>query len=401
MTDADRAIARWAAQDGGIRFECRPRGWPGLAPLHLALLGLLVGPFVPGWWHVLALRVAGRDHPLEWRVSAAEVALRTDDGGVVASAVAPGPGWGVESPLVPGLVVPYLALGAIGVAVLEVVRYTRRRSRRLLVTPRRLLVTEGLLAPWAVGVDRQRGSWSKVEGGPRGARLVLELRPRLWTFTHDGEDAVVAASAELWLGRLDPLDLADLARALDAPPPEPPAPRAWRLGWWHAGAVGALGLAVLAAAIAFMEPGRATFVVAREGAGSDVQLHLDTPAWGPLRAQVHLWDFHPSARYAAYPDRSAWLPRLVVHEGRPLVVALWRRPEGRLGRRRDVSACLYDGAVSPVFGTSHHPLPDAPVRIRGDVQLVEGPPLPFDVTLGPGEAVTLDLADLRERSARR
>jgi hypothetical protein len=165
-------LARWTAEDGGVLFQCRPRGWPALG------VGHLVAALTLCWPHVLL-------------GAAAFFSWFNGDPQVLPLPL----GWGFESPLFDGVVIPWLGVAAALFVAGELLRVAMYRSRRIVVTPTRVWTFDAFLWPRA----RARIGGPAVVVGPDGVRL--------WA---DGWVAV---------GRLDPLDLEGLTRALGAPPP--------------------------------------------------------------------------------------------------------------------------------------------------------------------------------------
>lgn len=383
MADVDGALAREAAEDGGVRFECRPRGAPR-GTGRLLLLVALLGPFWSGAWDVAAAWVRWRDHQPTWSVYPDEVVLGVHyrpHGYLYTFARLPG--WGFESPLVPGLVVPWLLVGTLGIAAVEVVRFARHRSRRIAVTRARLLLGVGLVAP--------RVRAYSLAGAPR-----LQVTR--------GRVTVVGLTRPVPLGPLDDLDLAELASVLGAPPPETVAPPSSGRRRRLLAAGVALALCGLVVRVA---PWRSTLSV-RRSAGRDadvVTLDLDVPAWGPLRAPVPLDDVRAeSGRWAHAVREPGGGPTELVG-----AVGLTLTKVSAAGE--EDCELLYhprDGANGPlrrsegwwvrVLRSGHFlaALPEgAQVRVLGLVRVAEGDPVPFDVTLAPGDSVTLDLAELR------
>lgn len=164
MDEVTGELRRWADEDGGVLFHCRPRGRPPGGVGRELILAVALWPHVSTW--SLALW-------LGWGAG-------------------PDLGWGVESPMVDGLTVPWLALAAVGFVIVELVGFARYRSRHVVITPHRVLVARGIFSQ---GIQAaQRVGLPEVRIGPRGVET--------W--------------ADGWvdLGRLDPLDVQDLVRAL-------------------------------------------------------------------------------------------------------------------------------------------------------------------------------------------
>lgn len=376
MADVEAALAEAAAEDGGALFECRPRGLPPGKVGRILAVVVIVAPFLAGWWDVAALRLRGRDHERRWTGDWSTVQLHVDDErGTTHSARGHGPAWGPESPLLKGVDVPWLLLGAMGFGVLELLRYARYRSRRIVVTRTRVLVAEGI-----VGVHLH--TWQRPE------RPTLVVRKG---------DAALWATRPLHLGRLDPLDLIELAARVGSVPPAPAAPRSrrWRLG------LAIAALASVTVLVARAAPWRATLLAERGAApyADQVILVVDAPAWGALRTRGPLFNqsggvAHVGSAGQAVSRAACRVTRLVA-DGQivPLMnSALQWATNGWLRReeRRSIQA------LDPTGGRPRR-LKVAPgaLAVTGSVQLVDGDPVSFDVTLVPGESVTLDLAELR------
>ncbi len=380
MAGVDAALAKAAAEDGGVVFECRPRGWPPGWRLRVVLVLLLLSPLLVGWGNLLLSAVRLRDHDPTWSATWTQVTLRATDRAVPVTAHARGLLWGLGHPLVPGLEVPWLLLSVLAFGALEAVRLARYRSRRIaLVSPghvRRLSVSEGFLRP-TVREHLLGPVPVRVVDGAAGVTVEREA--------HSPEPL---GPIRIALGRLDPLDLADLARALDAPPPGPPAPR--RRRWPKVVALAALLAAPVLVLVA--APWRATLTIRlpRGEDTDDLTFALDAPAWGPLRARVSLVDQPLIAPASVLSRHPMWLSA-VDFDGRPVASLDPHSCDNGLLRRRETHG---------EWMTLGEPLsrPTTPLRVTGWIHLVEGPPLQFDVTILPGESLTLDLADLAAKA---
>lgn len=379
MADVEAALASFTLEHGGARFECRPRGWPFVPRWRRVLLALLLlAPFVLAWRSLLLEAVLMRDHAPTWTLGWSEVSIQAMDDRTGQSRTAPGPLWGLKNPLVGGLHVPYVLVAALVAGALEAVRLARYRSRRVAVTAGQLLVGEGILWPSVRELLPRPGS-ARVVDGRAGAIVECE-------HPHHPDTPGLERPTALLLGRLDPLDLADLARALGAPPPVAQPPRRRRLAIV---VLVALGVAALVTPLV-AAPWRATVTI--RAAGDGVTLDLDGPAWGDLRSRVSLW--HRAAitlgglGSARLRGRPGWLADVAL-DGQPVEphLNLLRTGNGLL--RREESRGASPGATGGPRGER--------LRVTGKVLLVEGPPLPFDVTLNHTESVTLDLAELREQ----
>lgn len=376
MADVEAALAQAAAEDGGALFECRPRGLPPGRLGRVLAVVVIVAPFLSGWCDVAALRLRGRDHPRRWTGDWSSVWLHVEDErGVTHSARGLGPGWGPASPLLKGVDVPWLLLGATGFATLELLRHARYRSRRIVVTRDRVLVGEGIV----------------------GVHLFAWERPGRPTLAVRRGDATLWSHRPIALGRLDPLDLIELAARVGAAPTPPASPRGRR------GQLGLAAAALLGACwiLGLVAPWRASLRIERGAApyADQVTLVVDAPAWGTLRTRAPL--FERSGGVVFVRSTSAQAPfgacqvRRLVADGETVSLmssALQEATNGWLRRveRRSVQALESAGEGARRLKTS----PGA-LGIAGLVELVEGDPIPFDVTLDPGQAVTLDLGDAR------
>jgi hypothetical protein len=396
VADVEGALAQAAAEDGGPLFECRPRGLPPGKVGRILAAVVIVAPFLSGWCDVAALRVRGRDHPRRWTGDWSHVWLHVDDErGVTHSERAHGPGWGPSSPLLKGVDVPWLLLGAVGFATLELLRYARYRSRRIVVTRIRVLVAEGI-----VGVH--------VHEWWRTVHPTLVVRRG---------DAVLWSTRPVHLGRLDPLDLIELAAKVGAAPHRPALrrPRRW-------GLLAVAGLAGGLLLLGLTRPWSGTLRVERGAGGlaDQVTLTIDGPAWGPRRTVAPLHDqsgglaWVPSSSLSQARDFAPTTPahraaacQVTLLEGDGQVVALmasalqaatngWLRRE----ERRSVQALADEAQGGPHPAPRRRATATRALRVGGRLHFVEGDPVAFDVTLGPGEAVTLDLAELREQAGR-
>ncbi len=387
MADVEAALAQAAAEDGGPLFECRPRGLPPGKVGRILAAVVVVAPFLSGWCDVAALRIRGRDHPRRWTGDWSHVWLHVDDErGVTHSERAHGPGWGPASPLLKGVDVPWLLLGAVGFATLELLRYARYRSRRIVVTRTRVLVGEGI-------VDVHIQAWE------RPGRPTLVVRRG---------DAVLWSTRPLHLGRLDPLDLIELAAKVGSVPHRP-APRRLRR-WWLLAVAGLTGVLLL---LGLTRPWSGTLRVERGAGGlaDQVTLTLDGPAWGPRRTVAPLHDqsggvaFVPSSSRGRSAGQAACQVTLLEGDGHVvalMVSALQGATNGWLRReeRRSVQALADEWQGGPHPAPRRRATATRALRVAGRLHFVEGDPVPFDVTLAPGEAVTVDLAELREQAGR-
>ncbi len=369
-----------------VRFQCRVRGWPpGRAHLVVLVLVVLAPYLLCGWtvadhWH------RGRDDDPRWTLTWAAVTITTTSpAGVVSAGWAPGPLWGPSSPLVPGLVVPWLLLGAIGVTTLELLRLAVYRSRRVVVTSRHLRLEQGLGVSWLWFRTLRPELPVRVVDAPAGARVFV-------------------GNTALHPGRLDPLDLADLARVLGAPAAErPPPSRVWVAG------CGAAALLLLGAAVAFVgfslhsvAPGQGLLHASR-ARGDQLRVWVDTPAWGDLRLRVPTWDWTDSTgslERAGGPTSFAPDRGLVVFDVKadgsstPRIAYARGTHNGLLRRGESWQYALEEpGEPTPRPRST----PPREVRVIGFVRLVEGAPVRFDLSLLPGQSVTYDLAELRGR----
>lgn len=376
--------------EDGVRFQCRVRGWPP-GRVHLVVLVLVVlAPYLLCGWTVADHWHRGWDDDPRWTLSWTAVTIwTTSPDGSVSAGWAPGPLWGPESPLVPGFVVPWLLLGAIGVTTVELLRLAVYRSRRVVVTPDQLRLLQGLGICWV---------WSRT------------LRPELPVRVVDAPSGVkvFVGSTALHLGRLDPLDLADLVRALGAPAAEPPAPRRLWMAGCGAALVLVLGAGALFAGLSlhFLPPGQGLLRASR-ARGDQLWVWVDTPARGDLRLRVPTWDTYADS--TGTEEGPAGPATIALDRG---LVVIDLKADGDTTPRRAYSQGTHNGlfrrgetwqyALEEPGEPAPRPrrTPPRTVRVTGFVRLVEGAPVRFDLTLLPDQTVTLDLAELRDQAGR-
>ncbi|MBX3468723.1 MAG: YndJ family transporter [Planctomycetes bacterium] len=284
----DEPIDALALEDGGALLEVRPRGWPPLAAEGGRLFyGVLVGATL--WLAIAGLAMAARatrwGGDVQVHLGWDEVTLRVErplTGESPTLLIYPGPGASLPNPLFDGRV-PVLAVALVFLGAVELVRVTRWRARRVVLTRARLLAQEGVLArrtrwvaagEWAVVLEQSGGVDVLSTGGvirlprltPDDARRVADVLGAMHMPPADdapdltpgparrravlGGVAALLAAGAIWPSipaaalLLAALVLVPLALGLLRGPEDPihdPAARmrslAWRAWPWAAGAL--------------------------------------------------------------------------------------------------------------------------------------------------------------------
>jgi hypothetical protein len=351
-----------------VLFDRYARGGPPLGST-LGCAGALLGLVLLPSLLLVALAVAQYEAPRTW--SFGWQVVQVHDGSGTLTTSVPGPLWGPESPLLPGVPIPYLLLVAAAAGAFHLLRLGRWRSTRSVVTTGRVLVSRGLVRP-RFAVTRRTGAAEAARVVPGGVRI----------------DGLVAPVVLPGLGEedLEPVRLA-LGRYGPVSAGPPPPPWSWRE---LAGAALALVAVVLATTWVVVAPGRLEVRVARSSGGptTDVlRIDLDSPAWGGWRADLgprfgSMSSSQSGTGWGLGPDISDRRVPVRVRAdaaGAPLVPA---------GSTVAWSGGLARQTVDLAFEL---PASSAPLHVEGRVRLERGDEVPFTVDLAPGGAVTVDL----------